>query len=152
LIFSGVAGFGLIVDAAPWVLDAIRWGGAAFLVFYAGQSLYSAYTSTNALTDSPAGAGSLRAAVMAALILTWANPHVYLDTFGLIGAVAAQYGPGRWWFGTGAFTASTVFFLTLGYGARGLAPIFRRPGAWRVLDGIVGFTMLGLAIKLVFLA
>jgi L-lysine exporter family protein LysE/ArgO len=38
--------------------------------------------------------------------------------------------------------------VILGYGARGLAPFFARPSSWRVLDGIVGLTMLGLAAKL----
>jgi len=79
---------------------------------------------------------------------TWANPHVYLDTVGLIGAVAATHGAERWAFGAGALAASCLFFLLLGYGARGLAPVFARPSAWRVLDGIVGVTMLALAAKL----
>ena len=68
---------------------------------------------------------------------------------GLIGAVAATYGPGRWIFGTGALSASVVFFGLLGYGARVLAPLFARPGAWRILDGAVGLTMLALAVKLI---
>jgi L-lysine exporter family protein LysE/ArgO len=82
------------------------------------------------------------------LVFTWANPHVYLDTLGLIGAVGATYGPARWVFAAGALAASCLFFLILGYGARGLAPFFARPSSWRVLDGIVGLTMLGLAAKL----
>ena len=108
----------------------------------------SAFTNTDALEADGAAVGSLRGAVATTLILTWANPHVYLDTVGLIGAVATTYGADRWWFGSGALTASCVFFVILGYGARVLAPFFARPRAWAVLDGIVGVTMLALAMKL----
>lgn len=149
LIFSGVAGFGAIATRAPWALDLMRWGGAAFLLVYGLRSLHAAWVTDEALDTSGEATDSLRGAVVTVLVLTWANPHVYLDTVGLIGAVAASYGPDRWVFGLGALAASCVFFLLLGYGARALAPFFARPRAWRVLDAVVGLTMLALAVKLV---
>lgn len=148
LIFAGVAGFGVIAEAAPWALEAMRWGGAAFLVVYGLRSLRAALNSNEALQTEGAAEQSLTAALSTTLILTWANPHVYLDTLGLLGAVGATYGAGRWVFGAGALTASCVFFLILGYGARALAPVFARPKAWMWLDVIVGVTMLALAAKL----
>jgi L-lysine exporter family protein LysE/ArgO len=148
LIFAGVAGFGALSAMAPWVIEAMRWGGAAFLVVYGLRSLRAAWTAGGALDAGGAALGSLKSAIGTALLLTWANPHVYLDTVGLIGAVAATYGPGRWLFGSGALSASVLFFVLLGYGARALAPVFARPGAWRILDGVVGLTMLALAAKL----
>ena len=148
LIFSGVAGFGVIVEAAPWALDVMRWGGAAFLVVYGLRSLRAASANKDALTPDGKAEQSLRSALITTALLTWANPHVYLDTVGLIGAVSTTYDSGRWLFGSGALTASCVFFITLGYGARVLAPFFARPKAWAWLDGFVGITMLGLAVKL----
>lgn len=152
LIFAGVAGFGVVAEAAPWALEAMRWGGAAFLVVYGLRSLWAVFTTTEALEAEGKAEQSVKAIVATVLILTWANPHVYLDTVGLIGAVAATYGEGRWVFGLGALCASCVFFLLLGYGARILAPFFAKPRAWAILDGIVGLTMLALAVKLVFFA
>jgi L-lysine exporter family protein LysE/ArgO len=148
LIAAGVAGFGALAGAVPWALDVMRWGGVAFLVLYGARALRAAVTQTEALEASDGARQGLGAAVSTALVMTWANPHVYLDTVGLIGAVAAQYRPAHWAFGAGALTASVVFFVALGYGARALAPVFARPAAWRVLDGIVGLTMLALAAKL----
>ncbi len=148
LIFAGVAGFGAIAERAPWALEVMRWGGVIFLIGYGVRSLREAWTNTEALQTEGQTTQSLRAAVTTVLVFTWANPHVYLDTVGLIGAVSATYGAARWAFGAGALAASCVFFLILGYGARVLAPVFSRPSAWRVLDGIVGLTMLGLAAKL----
>lgn len=152
LIFGGVAGFGAVAARAPWAIEAMRWGGAAFLVIYGARSLRAALTTTEALEAGGPAEQSLRAALVTTLLLTWANPHVYLDTVGLIGAVAATYGAGRWLFGAGALTASVLFFMLLGYGARGLAPVFARPKAWRVLDAVVGVTMLALAVKLALAA
>jgi L-lysine exporter family protein LysE/ArgO len=148
LIFSGVAGFGVLATRAPWAIEAMRWGGAAFLVVYGLRSLWAAWHTDDALETGGQAEQSLKAAVTTTLLLTFANPHVYLDTVGLIGAVAATYGPARWMFGAGALSASVLFFVLLGYGARGLAPLFARPSAWRVLDAVVGFTMLALAVKL----
>jgi L-lysine exporter family protein LysE/ArgO len=83
------------------------------------------------------------------LALTWLNPHVYLDTVVFLGSVSTRYGDQAALFGAGAVTASFVFFFGLGYGARALAPVFARPGAWRVLDLLIAAVMWALAAKLV---
>ena len=79
------------------------------------------------------------------------NPHVYLDTIGLIGAVSAQYDADslRYAFATGASIGSLVFFCSLGFGARILAPVMGSRKAWRVLDVLVGLTMWTIAALLV---
>jgi L-lysine exporter family protein LysE/ArgO len=51
-------------------------------------------------------------------------------------------------FAIGAAGASAVWFVSLGYGARLLAPLFARPLAWRVLDGAIALVMMALAISL----
>ena len=85
---------------------------------------------------------------MASLTPNRHGPHVYLDTVVLIGAVAANYGADRWWFATGALSASALFFAALGYGAERLQPIFARPAAWRILDISVALLMWVIAAAL----
>ncbi len=81
---------------------------------------------------------------------TWLNPHVYLDTLGLVGAVSTQFqGGDRRVFAFGAVAASFVFFFGLGYGARLLAPIMRSAMAWRRLDVLIGLVMWALALSLI---
>ena len=150
LIAAGVAGFGTLVAAAPMLGPAARWGGAVFLVVYGALSLRRAAFVRETLSAEGAAEPSRTRAVLAALAFSWFNPHVYLDTLVLVGAVAAQYGPGRWAFGAGAATSSVVFFIALGYGARLLAPLFARPAAWRVLDAGVGLLMWTIAAALVW--
>ncbi len=146
LIAAGVAGFGALAKAVPWLETVMRYGGAAFLIWYGARALLAAWRGGAAL-EAGAGAGSLRAALLTCLALTWLNPHVYLDTVVLLGSISAQYDD-RLGFALGAMTASFVFFFSLGYGARALAPLFARPAAWRWLDVLVGLVMWAIAVKL----
>jgi len=146
LIAAGVAGFGALTGALPWLETAMRWVGAAFLLWYGLRSWRAAWRGEGALRAG-AAAGSLRAAVLTCLALTWLNPHVYLDTVMLLGAVSAQY-EDRTGFALGAMAASVLFFFTLAYAGRLLAPVFARPAAWRLLDLGIGAVMLALAARL----
>jgi L-lysine exporter family protein LysE/ArgO len=146
LVTAGVLGFGALARAIPGIEQVMLFGGVAFLLWYGAQNLIAAWCGGEAL-EAGVAAGSLRRALLTCLALTWLNPHVYLDTVVLLGSVSAQYDD-TLGFGVGAVTASFSFFFALGYGARLLAPVFRRPASWRVLDVIVGLTMWGIAAKL----
>lgn len=148
LISAGILGLGRLSEAAPWALPALRWGGAAFLAWYGIRSLRAAWAGSGALTANGGARRSLGATLLTAAALTFLNPHVYLDTVLLIGAVAARW-PDRQAFAIGAISASFAFFFALGYGARLLAPVFARRSAWRVLDSAIGALMLVLAASLV---
>jgi L-lysine exporter family protein LysE/ArgO len=148
LIAAGVAGFGALALAVPGLETVMRYGGAAFLIWYGARALRAAWRGGAAL-EAGAGTGSLRGALLTCLALTWLNPHVYLDTVVLLGSISAQYDD-RLGFALGAMTASFVFFFALGYGARALAPVFARPNAWRWLDALVGAVMWAIAGKLLW--
>lgn len=148
LIAAGVAGMGRLAQAAPWFAPLMRFGGAAFLIWYGAGNLWAAWRGGVALQAAGQGGRSLRATLVTCLALTWLNPHVYLDTVVLIGSVSAQYGD-RVGFGLGAAASSFAFFFALGYGARLLAPLLARPGAWRLLDAAIGLVMWSIAVRLI---
>lgn len=150
LITLGVGGFSVVTEAMPWIAPALRYGGAAFLIWYGARSFLAMWRGGETLQAADTGAGSLRMALLTCLALTWLNPHVYLDTVLLIGSISSQYGDNARWFGVGAVTSSFTFFFSLGYGARLLAPVFARPRAWQVLEGIIGLVMWAIAAKLLF--
>ncbi len=148
LIAAGVAGFGALTTAAPWIEPVMRYGGAVFLFVYGLRAFRSAWRGdAGGLEAGAGGVSSLAATLSTCLLLTWANPHVYLDTVVLLGAVSAQYSP-RIAFAVGAMTASFVFFFALGYGARLLAPLFAKAGTWRVFEVVIGLVMWAIAAKL----
>lgn len=153
LIAAGVLGTGALLTAAPAAVVVLRYVGAAFLVTY-GVMAARRILKPQALVSAdpgPSGAGrsGLAAALATVLALTWLNPHVYLDTVLLLGSVANAQGPGlRWWFGTGAMLGSILWFCSLGFGAKLLRGFFARPASWRILDGGIAVTMVGLGVGL----
>ena len=148
LIVAGVYGLGYVAGRFALVSDVARYGGAAFLVAYGLRSFRAAFSKSESLQGAGGDASSLRAAVLVCLAFTWLNPHVYLDTFFLIGTVSTQYADERALFALGATAASFAFFFSLGYGARLLAPLCARPAAWRVLDVAIGCVMFAIAASL----
>ncbi|MFO1201056.1 MAG: LysE/ArgO family amino acid transporter [Tabrizicola sp.] len=150
LIGAGVAGFGSLSAAVPWFGEAMRWLGVAFLLAYGALRFRAALRGGEALRPSEAGAASLKSVLGTCLVLTWANPHVYLDTLVLIGSISAQHAPHQGVFGVGAACASLSFFAALGFGARLLAPVFAKASAWVWLEVGVGLTMWGIAAGLAF--
>ncbi|WP_394177051.1 LysE/ArgO family amino acid transporter [Yoonia maritima] len=150
LIAAGVLGFGFIVELYPLLPQIMTWGGAAFLIVYGAMRLWAAYKGEYAMQIAGQSAG-LWATLATAAALTWLNPHVYLDTLGLIGAISVQYvdAAQKLAFGIGAVTSSFVFFFGLGYGARLLAPIMQSAKAWQLLDVLIGLVMWAIAYKLI---
>lgn len=147
LITLGVVGFEWLESWLTGVADIMRWVGAAFLGVYGALSLRSAILGTTGL-QAEGNAQTLISAMLTCLMLTWLNPHVYLDTVLLIGSISTQYAS-KIAFTIGAVTASFAFFLSLGYGARLLAPLFSKPVAWRVLDVLICLVMWAIAIGLI---
>ncbi|WP_317205819.1 LysE/ArgO family amino acid transporter [Janthinobacterium sp.] len=149
LIAAGIAGMGGLIAARPGLLFWIKVAGALFLLVYGVRAARAAWRPEvlrAAGTAPPAGRAAVFAAAFAFSLL---NPHVYLDTVVLLGAIGAQQaGTGRYAFGAGAICASLLWFAGLGYGARFLAPLFAKPQAWRVLDGLVAVVMWAIALSL----
>jgi L-lysine exporter family protein LysE/ArgO len=151
LIGAGIGGGGLLFTAVPWLVEVIRWVGAAFLLLYGTLAARRAIRSAGLIPPDESATASRSSTLGIAatcLALTWLNPHVYLDTVLLLGSVANTHGEARWAFGVGAGLASILWFSVLGFGARLLAPLFARPIAWRVLDGVIAVVMVALAVGL----
>jgi len=150
LIGAGVAGMGQLIVGVPELLLWIKVAGAGFLFWYGVRAARSALNpSAMPAADSAATAGDRRTVIAAMLAFSLLNPHVYLDTVVLLGSIGGQQsGNGRWYFALGAMLASLLWFSGLGLGARYLTPVFAKPNAWRILDGIIALVMWALAISL----
>ena len=150
LITAGIAGIGEAIGHSPSGLSIAKWGGALFLCWYGFRSWRAAWHHQSLLPQAlPDSDGAMRA-LLAVLAVTLLNPHVYLDTVVLLGAVGAQQpDDGKWWFALGAMANASIWYLALGYGARLLAPWFAQPVAWRILDGGIAVMMWALAAALI---
>ncbi|MGF6295276.1 LysE/ArgO family amino acid transporter [Paraburkholderia youngii] len=155
LIGAGVGGAAVLMERYPRFVHAMLYVGLAYLAWFGISALRRAVRPEHAVLDGSSGASADQAPttqralpiILMTLAFTWLNPHVYLDTFLLIGTAGAREPQGaRVAFALGAMTVSAVWFVALGYGARMLAPLFRRATAWRVLDGAIGSMVLLLAV------
>jgi L-lysine exporter family protein LysE/ArgO len=149
LIWTGVIGFSAISQIVPEISKFMTWAGAAFLISYGIIRFITAYKG---IYDIRFGddSSTLSKSLLALAGFTFLNPHVYLDTLGLIGAVSVQYDDAlsKYAFATGASVGSLIFFFILGYGARILSPLMSSTGAWQILDIVIGITMLAIAASL----
>ncbi|MDD5334614.1 MAG: LysE/ArgO family amino acid transporter [Rhodoferax sp.] len=149
LIMGGIGGAGVVIHGNDMLLTVTRFGGALFLAGYGALAARRAWRGSQLHVKDDGGTTLLRALTIC-FGFTFLNPHVYLDTVVLLGALANQRpDPGRWTFGWGACAASLCWFSALGFGARLLGPVFEHVSAWRVLDSsiaLVMFLMAGLLV------
>jgi L-lysine exporter family protein LysE/ArgO len=147
LISAGIAGVGALISAHPSALNIAKFGGALFLIGYGLLAARRAWRPSS-LTPSEKAPARLIEVLVTCAALTFLNPHVYLDTVVLLGTLANEHRDERWLFGVGAVTASAVWFVSLGLGARRLAGLFATPVTWRILDGLIAVMMIGLGVSL----
>ncbi|MEA1062288.1 arginine exporter ArgO [Erwinia sp. HR93] len=146
LIGAGIFGGSALLMRSPWLLTLVTWGGVAFLIYYGWGALRTAFSKHMALAEAEnMGQGRLRI-VATMLAVTWLNPHVYLDTFVVLGSIGGQLASiPRRWFALGTVSASFLWFFGLALLAAWLAPRLRTVFAQRVINTLVGGVMLFIA-------
>ena len=150
LISIGVAGTSIFLNnhidiVSDWLFSI----SAIWLAGYGLLRLRDAAQGKSALIAENSAVNGLFSTLFTLGVLTFANPHVYLDTVVLIGSVSVQFlGDTKYAYALGASLASFVFFFSLAYGAKLLSPVMQRPIAWRLLDSFIAFVMFTLAIKI----
>ncbi|MGV8961343.1 MAG: LysE/ArgO family amino acid transporter [Stenotrophomonas sp.] len=146
-IFASVAGLKTVTASLPWLTTVLLWGGVAFLSWYALQSARRAVTGGGGMQVDDSAEPSRKAAMLAAAGFSIINPHFWLDMM-VIGSIAENFGNARMAFAAGVVTASFLWLTAQGLGARLLAPLFTKPGTWRVLDGSIAVILSALALTL----
>ena len=150
LISIGVVGISIFLsNYIDLVSDWLFSISAIWLLGYGLLRLRDAINGKSVLIAKDSSVNELASTLSFLSVLTFANPHVYLDTVILIGTVSQQFpGNTKLAYVLGASLASFVFFFSLAYGAKFLSPIMQRPIAWRLLDSFIAFVMFILAIKM----
>jgi len=150
LITIGTTGIGKIIQNYPDWLKAITWFGAIYLFIFGLMSFRAALSNQTLDTASTNTSQNIKIILSTVLALTFLNPHVYLDTVLLIGSIASPYENNeRVSFTLGAISASFIWFFSLGYGARLLIPLFKKPSAWKFLNSLIGIIMWWIAYSLI---
>jgi len=150
LISLGVTGISFFLNNLVSEISNILFVlSAIWISGYGILRLKVAFKSNRTLEIETSSSKGLLQTLSIVAVLTFVNPHVYLDTMILIGSVSQQFsGETKLAYVLGASLASFVFFFSLAYGAKLLAPIMKRPFSWRILDCFIAFIMFIIAFKL----
>ena len=150
LIFLGITGISFFFANFVNQFSNILFGiSSIWLSGYGIIRLISVFKSNSAINIKNSAVKGLLPTLSSLFILTFANPHVYLDTVILIGSIAQQFsGDLKVSFAIGASIASFLFFFSLSYGAKLLVPIMQNPNSWRILDCVIAIIMFSIAFKL----
>ena len=90
LICAGIFGSALLMQS-PWLLALVTWGGVAFLLWYGFGALKTAMSSNLELASAEVMKQGRWKIIVTMLAVTWLNPHVYLDTFVVLGSWADSW-------------------------------------------------------------
>lgn len=149
LICGGIFGGSAILMQSPWLLALVTWGGVAFLLWYGWGALRTAMSSNVELASAEVLKLGRWKIVVTMLAVTWLNPHVYLDTFVVLGSLGGQLADeAKRWFALGTISASIIWFYGLAMLAAWLAPRLRTAKAQRIINGVVGVVMWIIAAQL----
>jgi L-lysine exporter family protein LysE/ArgO len=150
LISLGVMGISFFLNNLVSEISNILFGfSAVWLSGYGILRLKAVFKSDTTLEIETSISRGLVPTLSIVAILTFANPHVYLDTMILIGSVSQQFsGENKLAYVLGASLASFIFFFSLAYAAKLLAPIMKHPFSWRILDSLIAFIMFTISFKL----
>mgnify|MGYP001479065054 CR=1 FL=1 len=151
LIFIGIGGISLIFENIINSYSDFLFGiSALWLLGYGMLRLFSSLKNESKLKIDTEENGSALSILFTLFIITFANPHVYLDTVILIGSVSQQFsGNEKYMFGMGSSIASIIFFFSLAYGAKLIVPVMENSSSWRILDFFIGVIMSIIAFNLI---
>ncbi|UAY92649.1 arginine exporter ArgO [Pectobacterium polaris] len=149
LIAAGIFGGSALLSQSSLLLGAVTWGGVAFLLWFGWGAMKTTFSKNIALASAEVMKQSRWRIIATMLAVTWLNPHVYLDTFVVLGSLGSQFADdARSWFALGTMTASFTWFFALALLASWLAPWLNTPRVQRVINFFVGVVMWGIALQL----
>ncbi|PHM56738.1 arginine exporter ArgO [Xenorhabdus sp. KK7.4] len=142
LIMAGIFGGSALLGQSTFLLQAVTWGGVAFLLWYGWGAFRVALSANFTLSNKDVVVQSRWRIIVTLFAVTWLNPHVYLDTFIVLGSIggglSAELRP---WFTIGAVTASISWFFALAILAAWFSPILNQPRSQRIINLFVGCVM-----------
>lgn len=152
MIGIGTLGAGSLVARIPLVRQIAVSCGIVFLVYYGFKSCLNLIQgrSLQLVALSYEVPVPRKTVVLSAMGFSLLNPHAVLDGVVLIGGLSGQYEQvaDRATFAAGAGSASVLWFFCLGYGAKMLGPLFRRPTFAKAFDVLIAGIMFGIAWSL----
>ena len=148
LIVCGIFLSNNILSLNTSIITIMKLIGGIWLILYGINKIKN--SRQHEIKSSEINEASFTKVVLTTLAITYANPHVYLDTVILLGSISINF-DSKFYFGLGAIFASFIFFFSLGYFSNFLSQYVKSPKVWFYIDNVMGFLMLFYGLFFVFM-
>ena len=148
LIICGIYLSNSVLSLNNFTITMMKIIGGIWLILYGINKIKN---SRNQFFETKEFArASFAKVVFTTLAITYANPHVYLDTVVLLGSISVNFDD-KIYFGLGAIFASFIFFFSIGYFSNYLSKYIQSKKIWFYIDNIMGFLMLFYGLFFIFM-
>ena len=148
LIVCGIYLSNNILSLNTSIITIMKLIGGIWLILYGISKIKN--SRQHEIKSSEFNEANFTKVVFTTLAITYANPHVYLDTVILLGSISINF-DSKLYFGLGAICASFVFFFSIGYFSNFLSQYIKSPKVWFYIDNMMGFLMLFYGLFFVFM-
>ena len=148
LIICGIYLSNNILSLNTSIITIMKLIGGIWLILYGVNKIKN--SRQHEINSNDFNESSFKKVFATTLAITYANPHVYLDTVILLGSISINF-DNKLYFGLGAIFASFVFFFSLGYFSNYLSRYIKSPKVWFYVDNIMGFLMLFYGLFFIFM-
>ena len=144
LIVTGIYLSNYIVQINPSIIGIIKVLGGIWLIFY-GLNKVRKLNQIKDMNKELKIINEFGKVLITLFLITYANPHVYLDTIILLGSLSTNFND-QFSFGVGAISASFLFFFSLGYMSKFLSKYIYSNKTWFWVDLTIGLLMISYGI------
>tara|TARA_Y200000002_G_scaffold69852_1_gene54476 strand:+ start:485 stop:1084 length:600 start_codon:yes stop_codon:yes gene_type:complete len=148
LIVCGIYLSNNILSLNTSIITIMKLIGGIWLILYGVNKIKN--SRQHEIKSNEFNEASFTKVVFTTIAITYANPHVYLDTVILLGSISINF-DSKLYFGLGAICASFIFFFSLGYFSNFLSQYVKSPKVWFYIDNVMGFLMLFYGLFFVFM-
>ena len=148
LIVSGIYLSNNILSLNTSLITIMKLIGGIWLILYGINKIKN--SRQHEINSNGFNESSFSKVIFTTLAITYANPHVYLDTVILLGSISINF-DNKLYFGLGAIFASFIFFFSLGYFSNFLSRYIKSPKVWFYVDNTMGLLMLFYGLFFIFM-
>ena len=148
LIICGIYLSNNILSLNTSIVTIMKLIGGIWLILYGINKIKK--SRQHEINSNQFNESSFAKVIVTTLAITYANPHVYLDTVILLGSISINF-DNKLYFGLGAIFASFIFFFSLGYFSNFLSRYIKSPKVWFYVDNTMGLLMLFYGLFFIFI-
>ena len=148
LIVCGIYLSNNILSLNTSLITIMKLIGGIWLILYGISKIKN--SRQHEINSNGFNESSFSKVIVTTFAITYANPHVYLDTVILLGSISINF-DNKLYFGLGAIFASFIFFFSLGYFSNFLSRYIKSQKVWFYVDNTMGLLMLFYGLFFIFM-